>query len=76
MLSIVMDADECTEDQCIATHSRVITGMNTSLCLKYCNQEDFQQMKITRVDTDGNRDVRTTYHVKIVIFRNTNSTSG
>ena len=55
----VMDADECTEDQCIAIIQELLQ-VEYFFMFEILQSGNFQQMKITRVDIDGNRDVRTT----------------
>ena len=55
----VMDADECTEDQCIAIIQELLQ-VEYFYMFEILQSGNFQQMKITRVDIDGNRDVRTT----------------
>ena len=55
----VMDADECTEDQCIAIIQELLQ-VEYFFMYEILQSGNFQQMKITRVDIDGNRDVRTT----------------
>ena len=54
-----MDADECTEDQCIAIIQELLQ-VEYFFMFEILQSGNFQQMKITRVDIDGNRDVRTT----------------
>ncbi len=54
----VMDADECTEDQCIAIIQELLQ-VEYFFMFEILQSGNFQQMKITRVDIDGNRDVRT-----------------
>ena len=56
---LVMDADECTEDQCIAIIQEFLQ-VEYFFMFEILQSGNFQQMKITRVDIDGNRDVRTT----------------
>ena len=56
---LVMDADECTEDQCIAIIQEFLQ-VEYFFMFEILQPGNFQQMKITRVDIDGNRDVRTT----------------
>ncbi len=55
----VMDVDECTEDQCIAIIQELLR-VEYFFIFEILQSGNFQQMKITRVDNDGNRDVRTT----------------
>ena len=55
----VMDADECNEDQCIAIIQELLQ-VEYFFMYEILQSGNFQQMKITRVDIDGNRDVRTT----------------
>ena len=54
-----MDASECTEDQCIAIIQELLQ-VEYFFMFEILQSDDFQQLKITRVDLDGNRDVRTT----------------
>ena len=54
-----MDASECTEDQCIAIIQELLQ-VEYFFMFEILQSGDFQQLKITRVDLDGNRDVRTT----------------
>ncbi len=53
-----MDADECTESQCIAIIQELLQT-EFFFMFEIVKAGSFQQMKITRVDLDGNRDVRT-----------------
>jgi len=53
-----MDANECTEDQCIAIIQELLQ-VEYFFMFEILQSRDFQQLKITRVDLDGNRDVRT-----------------
>ena len=53
-----MDADECTESQCIAIIQELLQT-EFFFMFEIVKAGSFQHMKITRVDLDGNRDVRT-----------------
>jgi len=53
-----IDADECTESQCIAIIQELLQT-EFFFMFEIVKTGSFQQMKITRVDLDGNRDVRT-----------------
>ena len=54
-----MESSECTEDQCIAIIQELLQ-VEYFIMFEILQSDNFQQMKITRVDNDGNRDVRTT----------------
>ena len=54
-----MDSDECTEEQCIAIIQELLQ-VEYFFMFEILQAGNFQQMKITRIDTDGNRNVRTT----------------
>ena len=53
-----MDATECTENQCIAIIQELLQ-VEYFFIFELIKSGKFQQMKISRVDLDGNRDVRT-----------------
>ena len=54
----VMDADECTEEQCIAIIQELLQ-VEYFFKFEIIKSGNFQQMKISRIDVDNNRDVRT-----------------
>ena len=54
-----LEADECTEDQCIAIIQDLLQ-VEYFFMFEILKTGGFQQMKITRIDLDNNRDVRTT----------------
>ena len=54
-----MDAEECTEDQCIAIIQELLQ-VEYFFMFEILKTGNFQQMKLTRIDLDGNRDIRTT----------------
>ena len=53
-----MDADECTEDQCIAIIQELLQ-VEYFFMFEILQTGNFQQLKLTRVDLDNQRDVRT-----------------
>jgi len=53
-----MDAEECTEAQCIALIQELLQ-VEYFFMFQILKSNDFQQLKLTRVDLDANRDVRT-----------------
>ena len=53
-----MDAEECTEAQCIAIIQELLQ-VEYFFMFQILKSNDFQQLKLTRVDLDANRDVRT-----------------
>ena len=54
----VMDSDECTEEQCIAIIQELLQ-VEYFFMFEILKSGNFQQLKITRIDIDSNRDVRT-----------------
>ena len=54
----VMDSDECTEEQCIAIIQELLQ-VEYFFMFEILQTGNFQQMKITRIDIDSKRDVRT-----------------
>ena len=53
-----MDTDECTEDQCIAIIQELLQVENFFI-IEILKTSDFSQMKLTKIDIDSNRVVRT-----------------
>ena len=53
-----MDSDECTEEQCIAIIQELLQ-VEYFFKFEIIESGNFQQMKISRIDIDSNRDVRT-----------------
>ena len=53
-----MDTDECTEDQCIAIIQELLQVENFFM-IEILKTSDFSQMKLTKIDIDSNRVVRT-----------------
>ena len=53
-----MDANECTEAQCIAIIQELLQ-VELFFMFQILKSADFLQLKLTRVDLDANRDVRT-----------------
>jgi len=54
-----LEYDECTEDQCIALIQEFLQVENF-FKFEIVKVGNFQQLKITKIDLDNNRDVRTT----------------
>ena len=54
-----MDDEECTEDQCIAIIQELLQVENFFM-FQILKTGTFQQLKLSRIDLDNNRDVRTT----------------
>ena len=54
----VMDSDECTEEQCIAIIQELLQ-VEYLFMFEILQAGNFQQMKISRINIEGNRDVRT-----------------